>query len=96
MATGQWLMAGRTRLKIALLTENGNNCPTSEQASNRILKELCPVFRGSERVKENYNPPDCYTPPKRGRAGHVPRNPVGRNGVHTYMSLALDTQTGSS
>src|ERR1700720_2304897 len=54
MATDQYLMAEGTCLKVAPLTENGNNCPTSEQAPNRVPKELWPPFLGSERVRERY------------------------------------------
>src|SRR5262245_21855492 len=46
-------MAEGASLKIAPMTENGNNCPMSEQAANRAEKELCGASRGSERVKEN-------------------------------------------
>src|SRR6266403_4981509 len=54
MATDQYLMAEGTCLKVAPLTENGNNCPTSEQAPNCTPKELWPPFLGSERVRERY------------------------------------------
>src|ERR1700730_3781849 len=56
MIVSQWLMTVGTTIKIAPLTENGNNCPTSEQAQNQVVPELWPPFPGSERVKEVTQP----------------------------------------
>ena len=86
MATDQYLMAEGTCLKVAPLTENGNNCPTSEQAPKRTPKELWPPFQGSERVRERYAAKFADVPARHHQRAGTRRNPARENSVHTFST----------
>jgi hypothetical protein len=83
-------MAEETSTKVAPMTENGNNCPTSEQAANPVRKELWPPFPGSERVRESYAvryaSKFADVPARRGSRPGARRNPTHENSVHTYST----------
>jgi hypothetical protein len=78
-------------MKIAPMTENGNNCPTSEQAANRAGEELCPAFPGSERVREPFDAKTGHASPQRWH-GPLPAKetlPVKTASIHTSPTQLL-------